>query len=444
MKRVINIVPIISILIYAIIIAFDRNNFFVPISYIPLLFGLLDAMFLKPYMFFGPGTKVAFFVMLIRYLISPLLLLNSHHFTNYELTSTKMFLSVALMMIEMFVIVITISSYKKRPSGIVQIEEKKYSFIIPVLMLFVSLVLSIRDPVPLSRYHFILGGASEMYYTNLEESTGGLPRLLSFTHKFLLTMLVIWVYQRYQRKHNKIYFWFGLIIVVLLACFYEDVSRNSMLVPLLTLMFLFGKLFEKFRSKVVSVFLVIVFTSMGFLTLLKQFKTTSFEVNLLKEEKTSLMFERYFGGTIGVYECMQHVPTIKKRINNTTLLTEAFGTMFFVGRIFNGNNRTSVFYNEAVRSQSFIIPTISEGFFHFGWLFCWLLSFIIMRLILYFDKLFMSSRRIDYSFVFAYISVSMGWMHPGNFIICMTALHIGLALLVFYLINGIIGEKVRF
>lgn len=433
-------------MIYAIVIASDKNNFFVPISYIPLLFGLLNALFIKSEMLFGPGTKVAYFVMLIRYLISPLLLLNSHYFTIYELTSTKMFLSVALMMIEMIVIVITISSYKKRPSGILQIEDKKYSFIIPGLLLFVSLVWSAMNPVPLSRYHFILEGATEMYYVDLEDSARGLPRLLSFTHMFLLTMLVILVYQRYQRKHNKPRFWIGLIIVLLLACFYEDVSRNSMLIPLLSLMFLFGKLFERFRSKVVSVFLVIIFISMGFLTLLKQFKTTSFEANLFNENNSSLILERYFGGTVGVYECMQHVSEVKAKINNTTLLTEAFGNMFFVGRLFNVgyNNRTSAFYNEAVQSESYIIPTISEGFFHFGWVFCWLLSFIIFRLILYFDKLFMSSRRIDYSFVFAYISVSLGWMHPGNFIICMTSLHSGLALLIFYLINGIIGEKVRF
>lgn len=446
MNVIIKFVPLLSLIVFIVEMLIDTNSVLYPVSYIPLLFGLLHLFVLKPEMFRGPGIKVAYFVMIIRYLYNPIMLINSSYFAYYEMISMTMYKSVVLMAIEMITIVLTIAFYKR--NKIIETESLKkegYSYIVPLLFLLISIVWSIKDPVPISRYHSILSGATELFDTDLEEADRGLPRMLSYTHKLLVTSLIVFFYVWYNKKRgNNRIFRLGLIVVVVITCFYTDQSRNSLFLPLLTVMFLFNKIYKD-RQKAMNLFFVtVIVLSVGYLTLLKQFHTTSYNSSLLNKRNSSLMMERYFAGTTGVYECVKYKNVIVNKINKTTLLTETFGNMMFVGRMFNKENRTSVFYNNAVGSHSFIIPTICESYFHFGWLLCWLMPFVIIKLILYFDKLFLTSSKIDISFVFGFISVSMGWVHGGNFIICMTNLHKGLTLLVFYLINDYIGKKVKF
>lgn len=436
MKKI-HIIASVSSVIFFLFICFLRtDNFLYPVSYIPIVFGLANATIIKPKMLNGPGIRVAYFVMLIRYIVSPVLLLLSDYFSSHELSSNDMYKTTFLMVIEMAVILMTISFCYKKSQAILFNINTHYSLIIPFVFVLLSIFFTYLDPLPLTRYHFFWEINLDMQDVELAGSLRGLPRLLLYTHLLAILSLVVIFNKLYLSKKKKVWIIICLALTLFLSSVYTDTSRNSMLLPLLALMFLFAKLFSKYSQQIYMSVLALLVVSMSFLSMLKFYNTDELDASMLELSTNSILLERYFGGTVGVYECMQHSQEIKSQINESTFFTEVMGGTFYFGGFFNKNNRTSVFYNNAVGSDSFIIPTISEGFSHFGWFFCWVLSFVIIRLILLFDHLFMSSTRIDYGFIFAYISVTFGWMHPGNFIICMTALHVGFALLIVCWINS--------
>ena len=421
-------------------ILFVKGGYSNPIAYLPLIFGVLSLVHVDDAIMHGPGIKVAFFVMFLRYLFMPPMLLLSGYFSSMDYNSPEMRNTFLIMVIEMITIFMTISLAKKRYYENVEIEVNNYSFIFPLLLLFIAVGLSIKDPIPISRYHFILSGATELYDMDLEGSTQGLPRFLGMVHYILIATLVSFFYRIYVKKKSKLVYWIGLMATLLLCCFYQDTSRNSMLMPLLSVMLLYNKLYKQYRKQTNAVIIAVVVVSMSMLTLIKQFNVTSYSAVRMTKEDTSVIFERYFGGVVGVYDGFKHESKIVERVNFQTLLTETFGKVIGLNQIMDQENRTSNFYNDALGSRSLIIPTISEGYFIFSWLFCWLFTFAIFKLIILFDGLFAKTKRIDLAFVFVSLSVTMGWMHTGNFIICMNSFHMSMTMLVIFYINVFVGR----
>lgn len=423
---------------------FIRDSWTTPIAYIPLLFGLLSLVNIDETIKKGPGIKVAFFIMCVRYLLMPPMLLLSGYFSYIDYQSPEMSKSFFLIVIEMIAIFMTLGFSKPKQHKDVIIDATHYSYLFPILLLLVAAGLSISDPIPLSRYHFILSGAEEMVDTDLDNSTQGLPRFLGMVHYILIASVISAFYGVYTKKKSKLIYWIGLFLTILLCCFYQDTSRNSMLIPLLATLFMFNKLYKQYRKQTTSFILTIVIVSMSLLTLIKQFEVTTLSALNISNSEPSLIFERYFGGVTGVYDGFKHEAEIANKIDGQTLLTEVFGKVIGLNRILDQTNRTSNFYNDALGSHSFIIPTISEGYFHFSWLLCWLFTFAIFKLIILFDGLYARSKRIDLAFVFVSLSVTLGWMHTGNFIICMNSFHMSMTILVIFLFSVILGKiKIR-
>lgn len=439
MKKTVTLIASLFILLLELVLI--DGCYSCPITYIPVIFGLLysiiriDAAILN-----GPGVKVAFFLMYIRYLVMPPLLLISGYFSLDELCSSMMGKSFLLMIIEMITIFLTLSiSKKNKMVENIEVDANNYSYFFPLFLLLIAIVLSIRDPIPLSRYHFILSGAEELFDTDLEEATQGLPRFLNLVHYLLIASVVALFYHFYCKKNNVVFYWLGLAVSVLLSCFYQDTSRNSMLIPLLSILFLNNKVYSKYRRRTNSIVLTITIASMAMLTLIKQFNTVSYTSAEISNSNSSIIMERYFGGATGIYDGFVHEAAISNRIDGETLLTEVFGKVIYLNRIMNQDNRTSVFYNDALGSRSYIIPTISEGYFHFSWLFCWIFTFLIFKIIILLDGFFAKTKRIDIAFVLVSLSVTFGWMHTGNFIICMNSFHMSMILLIIFYFSAILG-----
>lgn len=445
-----------SILFFLIGLSLKSFSEFNLIVLTPLLFGIFSFILLPEKIKFGPGVSMVFVIMLIRYILSPTL----HYISGFDkknnIDSDSFYTTFYLVQFEMIFILILIRYFTKKQRNSINkarinnkasfndLSYKNYSYILPLLFLGLSVALSLQDPSAINRYNFIVNNSVEMTVTDMDEVTNGLPRILNYTHFILLVTLFFYFFRKYKKYKSNKYFVIGILSVLILSSFYTDQSRNSMLLPLLTLLFMSIKFYSSHRIKIIFSFTLFIFLSMSLLSLMKFFKTTEVTDGLINTEVTADLLDDYFAGYQGILDGVKNIGSIRNKTDSETILNEIFGNTIFIGSHFNLENRTSVFYNEALYHNSYIIPTIVQGYSYFGLLLAGFFTFIIIYLVFFFDRLFFLSNRVDMAFLFAFAAVKLGWMHQGNFIVAMTHINNILVLYLIFKANEVLGKNLVF
>lgn len=444
-KNLGGLIFIISIVAFLINLYFIYPKQILLICFIPLIFGLLSLSFIPKELNAGPGLSISILVMILRYVLSPILLSTSSFSSYFNNTDNNTLITFGLIVLEMIVIILMIWKYSNQNEEInVKPIIKNFSYIVPILFLAISFIWSLSDPIPVSRYNFILSSADELVKTDLTDSDRGLPRVLNYTHYFIIISLFFYFYKLHSLKKQKIYFIIGFPLVILITSFYQDSSRNSMLIPLLTVLFLGIKIYPKYKKVIILSLTIAIFLSMSVLSFMKFFSTDKIEKELVSLDISAKYLNDYFGGFYEVYLAVEFSEPIKDKIDNKTLFNDVFGQVIFLNRYIDLENRSSKFYNETAYNDSHIFPTIGQGYNYFGFLFSWVFTFIVFRFIFLLDNLFKKTNRIDLAFTFALHSISLGWLHPGSFVLATTILS---KFLVFYLIvlfSAYLGKKIKF
>jgi len=414
------------------------------VSYLTPIFGIFSLFLFRKRIIIGPGLSISILVMILRYILSPILLSTSSFSTYFDNQDYDSIITFFLMVIEMIIILIVINRYTSKSYCNNLPSNKDYSYSLTFLFLIISIIWTLSDPLPLSRYNFITTGGEELIKTDLSDSDKGLPRVLDITHKFLLMSVFYIVFKLHSVYNKKIILYIGLIVVISLASFYQDTSRNSMLIPLLTILFLSMKTFPKYKRTVLISILTLIVVSMSLLSVMKFFRTNEVTKGLITNEVSAKYINDYFGGFYEVYLAVQHSDRIKSKIDNKTLLNEFFGTTILLDKYMDTDNRTTKFYLQTAYEHSHIIPTIGQGYCYFGFAFSWIFSLFIFLIIIYFDRLYFLTDRIDLAFIYTFVSVKIGWQHPGNFTIAFTTLNLFIVMFLLVLISFYIGKKFKF
>jgi hypothetical protein len=410
------------------------------VTFLPFFFGIFS-LFLIPKKFTaGPGLSIALLVMIIRYIIGPFLLsISSYSVFSNEIDG----ISLGIMVMEMLVILIMIRMFAKDTNVNNVFRINRFSYTIPLLFIIISILWSIKDPMPISRYNFILSGADELIRNDLTEAEKGLPSFLNYTHYLLIISVFYYFYKLYVKNNNKKYFIIGFICVLALGSFYIDSSRNSMLLPILSILFLSIKAYPKYAKKIfISTSLVLVL-SMSLLSMMKFFGATSYERGLVNIETNASYLNSYFGGYYEVYLAVENSDAIKMKMNDKTIFNEIFAATPFFNRFVDQENRTTVFFNQTAYQHSHIIPTVGQGYVYFGFVLSWLFSLIVFRLIFLFDNLYFKTNRVDFAFLFALTASRLGWLHPGSLYHVGSTLSTFIVLYVIIYASSYIGKKYK-
>ena len=410
------------------------------VTFLPFFFGILS-LFLVPKKFIaGPGLSIALLVMIIRYIIGPYFLsISTSSFFSNKIESY----TLGIMILEMFVILITIRKFAKETNENNKFKINKFSYFLPLIFVFISFLWSIKDPLPISRYNFILSGSDELIKTDLTDSERGLPRLLNYTHYLLIISLFYFFYKLYVRKCNNKYFILGIIIVLALGSFYIDSSRTSMLIPILAILFISIKGYPQFAKKIFISISLILLLSMSLLSVMKFFNSNTIEREFVNVETTTGYLNSYFGGFLEVYLALENSDAIKMKMDDRTFFNEVFIATPFVNRFVNQENRTTVFFNQTAYQHSHIIPTVGQGYVYFGFVLSWLFSLIVFRLIFLFDNLYFKTNRVDFAFLFALTASRLGWLHPGSLYHVGSTLSTFIVLYVIIYASSYIGKKYK-
>lgn len=433
-----------GILFFIIGILFPYDDKFSLIVLIPLFFGFFSFYLFPNKIIFTPGFSIFLVVLVIRYNLTPFFLVSSGLIKYYDPFAFNV--TFFLIITEMLAIFISIRVFfiklvkYQTASENTSYNVVNFSYVFPLFIILVSTIWSFKDPSALNRYNFIINSNPVLTITDMSGVSQGLPRLLNYAHFFLIITIFFFFYKRFSISQNKVFAIFGIMLPLLVGSFYTDSSRNSLLIPLLSIWFLSMKYYPMYKRNISFIFLGVLISSMTMLSLMKFFKVKEVSSDLINTSTTALLLDDYFAGYYGILKGVEKIDFIKKKIDYETFVNEIFGTMVFMEKFLDLDNRTTEFYQDAVSNMNVIVPTSVQGYAYFGMFFSWVPMVFIIFLISFFDLRFLKSKKIELSFLYAYAAVKIGWIHHGNLTLIFSHLNYVIVLYLFFKINVILSN----
>src|SRR5690625_4590548 len=143
------------------------------------------------------------------------------------------------------------------------------------MFLLTTFVIIIIYPVLLERYSFVLT-ASE-YTKNIASNLpfGSLfPIMVSFSGLLLTVTILNKFYKRNKIKANPTWIYLSIIIVFIISSFITGTSRFSMVIPMVTGMYLITRLYPLYSKAIYSISGILILTTVSVWTFVKQFVIT--------------------------------------------------------------------------------------------------------------------------------------------------------------------------
>ncbi|MCJ0929717.1 oligosaccharide repeat unit polymerase [Virgibacillus halodenitrificans] len=458
-KNQLNIILRLFIFLTGIFVTFKVINSLneLPNTYflIPLIYSILIVLFpsMTKYMFNYIGILALNIGMAIRYLISPLII----SYSGIEMSRgiypfvESYNIAINLMIYEMMAIFLIYQllykkfyniNYKRRKDLIGDNNVCGWLFII--LCIGVIIIF----PEVMSRYSFVLT-AEELKSKELQANIISFVPLLIQLGTLVLTMSFINVIYKYYSKNNKfIFVLISIGVVFIISSFIIGTSRFSVVLPLVTGLYMIYILFSKYKKVVTLISSFVVLFIILSTTLLKT-STIYSEAVTLKDFFMQLNsnLQLYFSGVTNVAIAAQ-TSDIYNSFNLESILSDLFRSIVLLNSFFNGTSSALtdfniVFYNGGLARDQ-ILPMIGQGYLYFGFLFAPVFSIISLILLMYFDSKIIRIDSVIEKYIYAYVSLKFGLFMMANFTILLSFLtNYYLILLVIFKINSKLFNKQR-
>src|SRR5699024_3762741 len=188
--------------------------------------------------------------MFIRYLLTPFLI-SFYGFEKSAIlipTETSFNIAINLMLYELIIIFLLFQfTYKKiyKPQNTLKQNVEVSGNFWNCIIIIISIIIVFIYPEILSRYAFIFN-ANELKSKKLEiEIISFLPLIVQLGFLTITMTLVNYFYKKYKTNENKIYVVLVIAIVLVTSSFIIGTSRFSVVLPLVTGLFMTFILFKK-------------------------------------------------------------------------------------------------------------------------------------------------------------------------------------------------------
>ena len=399
------------------LMSYNEDFYFKILPLLPLMYGVLYCCFVPSKIYVGAGFVTLNLVLFLRYIVYPIELKSSdfHIMGNAELVVY----AVPLMILEMFVILVTIYRYAGRSSIVNKVHHftryEQTNNIIPIICAIVLSFIVVFFPQAFLNERWIW--ESELINEDVESVSGVYTQIATWCQFFILISLFTFFYNKYLKSKNNVWYWLSLIILFVPCLSYSGHSRMSMLVPLIAYVFFVMKIYSTKVNKVIIIVGIYAIVAMVSLTLQKFFSTMSL-VDLDSEIEYS-MLNAYFGGLDNVLIGLE---TYQKYGTSALLLPiDSLRNAMGISKFFAGAESTVHLFNEVVYSRFFwssmdkIPPTIYQGLMYFGPILCFIPTLLMTRVVCHFDKLFAQSNNLFLSYLYLNFVIPIAWALPGNF-----------------------------
>ena len=399
------------------IMSSNDDFYFKILPLLPLMYGVLYCCFIPSNVYVGAGFVTANLVLFLRYIVYPieLKLSDFHIMGNAELVVY----AIPLMILEMFVILITIHRYAGRRSFVNKLHVfSRYEHnnnIVPIISAVILLFIVAFFPQAFLNDRWIW--ESELINEETEYVSGIYTQISTWCQFFILISLFSLFYNKYLKSKKNIWYWLSLMILFVPCLSYSGHSRMSLLVPLVAYAFFVMKIYGSKVNKVIIGVGLYAVIAMVILSLQKFFSTMSL-VEIDSDVEYS-MLNAYFGGVDNI---LLGLETYQKHGSSVLFfLTDSLRNAMGISKYFANSESTVHLFNEVVYSRFFgssmdkIPPTIFQGLTYFGPLLCFIPTYIMTRVVCCVDKLYAKSDNLFLSYLYLNFVVPIAWALPGNF-----------------------------
>lgn len=391
---------------------------------VPLIFGFI--IIFSPYISFtdmeNMGPMLLNYTMLIKYMISPLIYCLSGYYSWWGIypSPENIRWAVFYTIYEMIALMISSNIFahhfaKKKKENLSTIQPLKTKMLY-VMLIIIALTIIVLIPKAVADQRFILNQVDLSKTIRVDFAFSGIfTTFITFGRYSAIILIINYFYKKNLQKESKWNVILAFVPVFVNSLFVSNLSRISILVPMLTFSFLIYSLFDtkKARRMIISLFLIIVILFGSYLSFIKFFgEGRGNDSNLNNIEWWGDTLNMYFSGiketAIGIkaqdlvdynYGTFKIKLFLNDIISNVIGLSNLANTNLTSTKIFN----YTYFGSDIAVCQ--IVPNIVEGIYYFGGIFSVAWPIIFVYFTYFFISIYKQQRYLDFKFVFLYASI---------------------------------------
>lgn len=446
-KGYLKIVACLALLSFVLSFSFSINSYYSSVFLLPIFFFIFNVFFWKTLKGFHDNLifLVIFGQMTIRYVLLPALISFGSPLVAGN-TSINGNYAVFLMLYEMLFVFVGLKIAGKRDSSKsterkTGIEFLKLNFVV-VVILISGLLYILASSNFLLKINFVwnmLDYVTEVDAKEAAKSAGGLINIVFFRYRILLILILFGILWKFS-KLSSFYKWlFSFVLILINATIIVGTSRLSIIYISFPFIVILMELYPNYRKRMLNLgavfFLIILLVS-------SLFKFTRNDQVAQADELISAgSLNAYFAGPgnvstgIDIYEERYH----KSRF--AFIYNDLFQNIPALSEKTNEEYQTTPPFNRKIYGSYYIsdqiVPVSIASLFHFGYIFSFLYSFVLVILAFWFQSKATSSSFIASKYIFYLLALNCALFMMLNIssIFSNIVSHIVLSLIPFLIIR---------
>lgn len=405
----------------------DRPSYYTLLPILPCSFGLVSCIFANLYNLFFKSISITMIIStyFIRLVIIPIFLNFGGYSTKVINTNAFSYIenAILLMVLELFIVFFYLSfkagkylDYKKNINQLenMYINNTKSSLwiIISALLLFVVLVI-IKYPEELSYLGFftqlseterilnykkrlyaqqVVPGAIDTFFT----------LFISILQIIIPILCILYISKKYGNKNKKKAANLSIIVVLLSAVIMTSEKASSVTIAV-SLFIIIYNLYPSIMKKKIPFFIIVMISFVFGGLIFKAGANTS--ENFLDAVSTTL--NAYFSGPINIAVSFM----IRNDLSLNIILSDLGNSIPIVKYFFQNLNTSPKLFNLALYGNSDIkdqiIPLVGQGYFYFGFFLAPILSILVVKLTLFFERLVRYEKNILNKYIYTHATLAI-------------------------------------
>ena len=392
------IIPLSSFSYVFICNSFNKYNY---LFLLPLVFWLCYHLFLKKFLFERFSFfRIAFItVLFLRYVVLPFLIVCANYdniVSSYKPSVYQINLAIALMVYELIAYSIFLWFFSKIKSN--NYNKKKvisninYRNSIFCIFCIVALLLLFLTPSVIHYYNFISvsKGLNSLTFSTMEEIT---ILFTSCAKGLIFLMLLDRFSKTYKRNNNKLYYYLGLVVTIINSCIYYGANRSTFIFIAIASFATFYSFYRKGLKQMIIIVCSIVFVILPIITAYRNYYDYYSQFSGIERILISSQgkINEYFGGINNVAVGIETANVFPDNRNLLNLLFDftrpVVGLNIFLKNL--NMDYSNLYFNYCYHQSnlvSVIFPTISQGYFYFGFIGAPLLGISLIIIALKLEK----------------------------------------------------------
>lgn len=223
--------------------------------------------------------------------------------------------------------------------------------------------------------------------------------------------IICWCYRKYQLNKSGKYFYVSAIsLIVLYAMIMEGNSRNSIIIPAISLIFILATLYPIYKKRIWTVMCLII-TIISIMSIL--FKVFGNDVVSMAEKSTLSYWisylDVYFAGITNMGKVVIARMSTDLFFDPFMMLNDLTKSTPILSKFCNELNTSEFYYFKVWGRNDQIIPSSGNGLFYFGFIFAPIVPIIITKISHFFEVKANKAKYISLYIVYIYSSAVVGY-----------------------------------